>query len=317
MPGVLFERMRTLLKPFAVSKGAMKIMRVFESCRYLDWRVWDKRGGNRRIYDALMSGRPLAIGKIGAVELEAIRNFLHYSSENNWEDKVRISRRNLFTNAGVYPDSPAIFQMFCEYFITDVLPEMTHMVVWFNRHESVAVKRYCREYTPVSISGLAAFRWDEPWTRALTGKRVLVVHPFSTTIRQQYTKREGLWGELEILPEFQLDTLTVPLQPILAASQHKDWFETLRLLQEEMSQRTFDIALVGAGAYSLPLVVHAKSLGRQGVHLGGGLQFYFGIRGRRWDSNLNYSKYYNDHWIRPLPEDTPSNNAIIENGCYW
>jgi hypothetical protein len=84
-----------------------------------------------------------------------------------------------------------------------------------------------------------------------------------------------------------------------------------------MSKRDFDIALIGAGAYSLPLAVYAKSLGRIGIHTGGETQFFFGVKGGRWDKNDSYSKYYNEHWVRPSSDETPQNSSIIESGCYW
>jgi len=25
----------------------------------------------------------------------------------------------------------------------------------------------------------------------------------------------------------------------------------------------------------------------------------------------------NEHWVRPLPEETPKQNKKVEGGCYW
>ena len=76
------------------------------------------------------------------------------------------------------------------------------------------------------------------------------------------------------------------------------------------------VLLVGAGAYSLPLVAHAKRMGKQGVHLGGAAQVLFGIRGRRWEGQPE-SCFYNEHWSRPIPEETPAGVEAVEGGCYW
>jgi hypothetical protein len=75
----------------------------------------------------------------------------------------------------------------------------------------------------------------------------------------------------------------------------------------------YDIALVGAGACSLPLVAHAKSMGKKAMHLGGSLQLMFGIKGGRFDDN----GIYNSRWTRPVPEDSPDNRHLMEKGAYW
>lgn len=48
---------------------------------------------------------------------------------------------------------------------------------------------------------------DYPWSAALKGKKVLVIHPFSETIQKQYKNREYIFPNTEILPEFELQTL--------------------------------------------------------------------------------------------------------------
>jgi hypothetical protein len=88
-------------------------------------------------------------------------------------------------------------------------------------------------------------------------------------------------------------------------------------MQREMNRRTYDVLIVGAGAWSLPLVVHAKRQGKWAIHLGGATQLLFGIRGGRWDGNAFLQKIYNDAWVRPGPADRPETLKRIENGCYW
>jgi hypothetical protein len=84
-----------------------------------------------------------------------------------------------------------------------------------------------------------------------------------------------------------------------------------------MEDATFDVAIVGAGAYSLPLVVHARNLGKIGIHLGGAVQILFGIRGLRWDRHPVISSFYNSSWCRPSDNETPQENFNPEDGGYW
>ena len=75
----------------------------------------------------------------------------------------------------------------------------------------------------------------------------------------------------------------------------------------------------GAGAYGLPLASFAKQLGRQAIHLGGVTQILFGIKGRRWEREYadSTARLFNEHWVRPLPAETPAHKDRIEKGCYW
>jgi hypothetical protein len=88
-------------------------------------------------------------------------------------------------------------------------------------------------------------------------------------------------------------------------------------MQEEMRNKAFDVAIIGAGAYSIPLAVTAKRMGKFAIHIGGATQILFGIKGKRWDNHEIGKKFYNEYWIRPLKIETPDNANIIENGCYW
>lgn len=61
----------------------------------------------------------------------------------------------------------------------------------------------------------------------------------------------------------------------------------------------FDIALIGCGAYGMPLASFIKGMGKQAVHLAGWTQILFGIKGKRWDDLPYVSKFYNNAWVRP------------------
>ena len=51
----------------------------------------------------------------------------------------------------------------------------------------------------------------------------------------------------------------------------------------EISEIDFEIAIIGAGAYGLPLGAFIKKIGRQAIHLGGATQILFGVRRARWE----------------------------------
>ena len=53
------------------------------------------------------------------------------------------------------------------------------------------------------------------------------------------------------------------------------------------------------------------------MYIGGALQLFFGIIGKRWFDNKEILAFVNDDWIRPLSIDKPTNFSKVEKGCYW
>jgi hypothetical protein len=84
-----------------------------------------------------------------------------------------------------------------------------------------------------------------------------------------------------------------------------------------MESFEFDVVLISAGAYALPLAHHAKKMGKIGITCGGELQLFFGVIGKRWENMEKVTKYQNEYWIRPSESERPANWREIENGCYW
>ena len=156
-----------------------------------------------------------------------------------------------------------------------------------------------------------------PWTSALAGKRVLVIHPFAKTIEAQYRRRQQLFKDDRILPEFEL--ITIKAVQTIAGEQceFKSWFDALNSMIDAMATVEFDVALIGCGAYGFSLAAQVKRIGKQGFHLGGATQLLFGIIGRRWLEWPEFKQLMNEFWTRPSEDERPSGFMKVENGCYW
>ena len=130
------------------------------------------------------------------------------------------------------------------------------------------------------------------------------------------TNYDGNFKGHDVVDEPRLEVIKA-IQTIAGNSdpRFEDWFDALDYMKEEINEKDFDIAIIGCGAYGLPLAAYIKSIGKQAIHLAGKTQLLFGIKGKRWNNNpdINYTK----HWISPLPEDIPDNHTKIEDGCYW
>lgn len=174
----------------------------------------------------------------------------------------------------------------------------------------------------VDLDGFyAPFMWENPWSKQLKDKKVLVVHPFVDSIRHQYeNNRERLFANPDVLPEFK-ELLTIKAVQTIADQKDerfKTWFDALDYMKAEISKVDFDIALIGCGAYGMCLAAHVKRMGKQAIHLAGWTQMLFGVYGNRWlNDQSQFSKYINDYWIRPLDSEKPKGLEKVENGCYW
>ena len=299
---------------------SLKVIRFMEACSYFNTDVWNLKGGMTYLGERLSSNMPAAFGKLGSTENQALRAYLRTKNLPDRELSTLKYRTVLCSHSGIFPIDYDYFAEYCEYMIGNVLPEMTAMSVWFVHGESSLVKRFC-QCRLLSFDCLDVYKASNlfTWKGILEGKRILVVHPFEKSILHQLNKRKTL-GCLAtpVLPlNCEISVLRMPQLPKLVPPTESDWHKRLERLENEMTQHDFDIAVIGAGAYSLPLAVHAKKLGKKGVHLGGNLQLWFGIMGGRWDDYEYIKQYQNEHWIRPLPEDTPLHSKGIEDGCYW
>jgi hypothetical protein len=184
--------------------------------------------------------------------------------------------------------------------------------------ELAIIQHYAANATFSEMRFLEPFYFDSPWSGQLEGKNVLVVHPFEDSLITQYAQRESLFANPKVLPKFNL--LTIKAEQTNGggmAGQNMNFTEALGIMANKMSNMDYDIALLGCGAYGLILADHAKASGKQAVHIGGGLQILFGIKGRRWDVHPEISAMFNEHWCRPLLEERTTNYGMIEGGTYW
>lgn len=169
----------------------------------------------------------------------------------------------------------------------------------------------------VDAIGVEPYCYERPWSEALKGKKVLVVSPFSEEIKEQYKKREYLWKNKRVLPEFELKTVdSVWYFFNQKDSRFSSWFEAYEYLYCQIVREDFDIALLGCGAFGFPLSAEIKKLGKQAVHMGGAIQILFGIKGKRWDKT-GIGQYYNEYWIRPGESSKPKEADKLDDNCYW
>jgi hypothetical protein len=307
----VYHKVKSILRPITQQR------RLLERIKYLGAKILSPQQGNDFLAQSIHHP-PAAVGKIGSSELAALRYYLRRTGGEGTCDGWGWRAKALYRNAGVYPPEPEIFSKFCQVY-AEALTHLDGMGVWFNFGEQAAWRRFAPTARLTLLTGLAPFSHERPWSQQLAGKRVLVVSPFSETIKHQYPRRQQIWAKKPgILPDFELLTLQCPLSAFLVPPKYPDWFAALDAMCAQMtSLAPFDVAIVGAGAWSIPLIAHAKAIGAWAIHLGGGVQLLFGIAGRRWDATTESARLRTEAWTRPSASETPEGVDEVEGGCYW
>jgi hypothetical protein len=292
--------------------------------RKLLLNLFDTKATHSQISKFILGGRPFLISRFGSVELQFLISFYLRNSDFVFSQAASrlISKTNVFshllysnlnTNAGFYPITNDSLQSLYELYMS-CLSNVDLLGSWV-KGESLLQKSF-QNCLVSPLSHFEPFFLDKPWTYALKSKKVLVIHPFAKTILEQYKKRKLLFSNSFILPEFTLSVLQSP-QTIGFKSGTHTWFDNLDNLYNKTRGIDFDIAILGCGAYGLPLASMIKSNGKQAIHLGGSTQLLFGIKGKRWSIRPNYKSLYNHHWVLPSADETPSSAHLVENSCYW
>lgn len=282
------------------------------------------------IYNTLHRDEPCMIGRFGANEQRIVANYLSIISPDKSYIKAIIGhvpfwwwnkmvRKEFNSNAGFFPNESACLEKYAQRMIEDT-KELDVLLTWFG-WEPLLLK----DIKNIELVGLQeAEPWwqPSPWTRYLKGKKVLVVHPFDELIESQYKNRDKLFANKDVLPDFELKTLKAVQSIGGHVEGFETWFDALKWMEDEMDKIDYDIALIGCGAYGFCLAAHAKRSGKQAVHLGGVLQLLFGIKGNRWENKdyhpvFDYTKLFNEYWVRPGQVLRPDNAEQYEGACYW
>lgn len=282
------------------------------SVDYRDYTVMDASDGNAVIKGIIQNGNPAMIARCGATEMRCVGEYL---SKGSFSDKIR---REIQELSGVFPTTDEVLEKFCEYYVS-CTAQADMLALWGVGAESRVVKTRCKKTTQYcKLEALEPYYFEMPWSEALRGKKVLVVHPFAESIQKQYQKRESLFENKNVLPQFQKLICIRAVQSIAGEeTEFATWFEALDFMKKRIVEVDFDVAIIGAGAYSLPLAAYVKEIGKISVQMSGSTQILFGIKGKRWDNIPEVSKHFNEYWVKPSDKETPKHSNNVEGGSYW
>ena len=272
-----------------------------------------------QLSEKLLQKTPFLAGKIGGVELLALE-YLDHRLRFEWPEgwSWRRPARRLHNNAGFFPIQKRLFMRWNQE-MRQSIAASDFLCAWqadpfLKEYENALIQSLAPKSCAISMSLLG--REILPW---IASSRWLVVSPFVKTMQKQLPRMKQINdpdGKLEIDWDHIVKTckfVRCPFQSHLEISRFASWEDGLDKLATEVASREFDVALIGAGAWSLPLGRRIKDMGKSAIHLGGEMQLLFGIQGKRWE----YASIYNSAWVNSDPEETPEDVNRVEDGCYW
>jgi len=293
--------------------------------------VQNAESSNRMIYDLILAGKPAMVSRFGTPESKCLLNYLEIQDSRKkgpfsyfhfkftgavsaWRSDVKTDLQDL---VGFFPTTDEMLERFASYYIEQV-KKIDAIGVWgFVPGETFLMKTYCPNAVAYEPEALEPYFFNNPWSKALEGKKVLVIHPFTNSINKQFANREKLFNDKSVLPGFELKTITAVQSIAGNKTEFSNWFEALASMQEQIDATDFDVAIIGAGSYGLPLSAYIKEKKKIAIHIGGAVQILFGIRGKRWDEHPIISQLYNENWIRPDLSELVPESQKVEGGCYW
>ena len=176
---------------------AFKVDRSNEDGRTLTPRVSGQAASNV-IREKLLAPVPCMIARFGNTELRTIlrrwnrtqgslvANACRYALGRQgpfwWDEEIRQEVRTL---SGFFPCTNEALDRFGDLFFRDV-SGIDVLAVW--AAGEAALSGLFPEAQFIPLLDLEPFHQRDPWTVALAGRTVLVVHPFEESIHRQYEK---------------------------------------------------------------------------------------------------------------------------------
>lgn len=232
---------------------------------------------------------------------------------------------NMLYVAGIFFEDDESILKYCRMYLESV-KNCTYLGVWEGNMRNQAHHFYNILSTDSKFRDINCIpaRYLEPFyfmddnaymfNQCLDNKTVLIVSSHIDTMKEQEPLLNNIFSK-SIFDKCKKIKYLRPPATHCGRHNNIDWSHNFHQFCNQLEEDTdFDIALVSCGGYGMITCNFiSKKLGKKTLYVGGGLQLYFGIKGRRWD---NYG-WYNEYWISPKEHEIPKNKELAEGGCYW
>lgn len=278
---------------------------------------------NKQIINIINSNKTFIIARFGlGPETTLCYNYFVNKKINN------NNLNNLLRICGIYSKNNDI-TVFEKYFkeLNNAIENSNILACFYNSNIESIQNVYSEMYnlTKIHSRSLEPFYVIQdneiPWTHYLFGKKVLIVNPFTDSMKKQVDNNFQIFKNKKIFLDDQEFIFYKSFQTHGNHYIHNDWLETFTIMCNDIEKLEFDIALLGCGGYGLPLCNFIKTkMNKSAIYIGGGLQLLFGVMGHRWINRDDWKKIIkenNSNFIFPSENEQLDNKNTIENSAYW
>ena len=278
---------------------------------------------NKEIINTINSNKVFIIARFG-LGPETTLCYNYYKNKNLNHDNLN----NLLRICGIYSKNNDI-TVFEKYFeeLNNAI-ENSDILACFNNSNIESIQNvYSEMYnlTKIHSRSLEPFYVIQdneiPWTHYLFGKKVLIINPFTDSMKKQLDNNFQIFKDKKIFLDDQEFIFYKSFQTHGNHYIHNNWLETFTIMCNDIEKLEFDIALLGCGGYGLPLCNFIKTkMNKSSIYIGGGLQLLFGVMGYRWINRDDWKKIIkenNTNFIYPSNDEQLDNKNTIENSAYW
>lgn len=268
---------------------------------------------NEILAQLILSGKPFMAARLGNTEAAICREYVQGYYTEKWLNWLTSTSGFFSTSDSLIADVDHYSRLTieavreCDINMCRFENEIS-IINSFSKSDAINVDWYSL-YTDLNTNS---------WIGALKKKKVLVISSATETIKYQYQNRLKIFNGEQVLPEMELQYY-IPPQTQLDnnVNQYEDWFDAFENMCLDISELSFDVAIIAAGAYGYPLAAFVKNkLKKQSIELCSGIYPIFGIKVKTQLIIRKVSSMYNDSWIFPI-ENKPDNYQKIEDGAYW
>ena len=296
------------------------------------WTLQEREIGFTALQKLLLETRkPIYIGRLSGVETAIIGKFL--TNKPITLEKIRA----LSNNAGIYctnekslleyirlsidsfkhTDLLGVFKNNCGRQNIDCLYYLLKNITLKMIPGMVVEPFYYFEKTKYH-SGKLEYRLNEYYNN----KTILIITSHIHSCKQQVENGhyKNCFAPYNIFGDCTFKFVKPPVT--LGGMSQIDWLEHYEKFKEDLVEvGDFDVALVSCGGYATPVCDFIYTqLGKSCIYIGGPLQLFFGVIGRRWYHHEVIKQYLmrnRTYWIQPLKVHIPPNAQTVEVGRYW